>query len=153
MEILIREATKADLPTLLDYEQRLIDAERPFDTTLTERGTIYYDLPYMIDSPEVCLVLAEADGRIIGSGYARIMEAMSRYKYSHYALVGFMYVDPSYRGQGVNRLVMEILKEWVIKQGITEMKLEVYTGNESAIRAYEKFGFEGQILEMRIALD
>jgi len=60
---------------------------------------------------------------------------------------------PEYRGQGVNKKIMDVLKAWASSQNITEFRLDVYYENVSAIKAYEKFGFSKYFLEMRFNLD
>src|SRR3712207_7915030 len=47
-----------------------------------------------------------------------------------------------HRGKGVIAKVIEALKAWTESKGLTEMQLEVYEGNEAAIRAYEKVGLD-----------
>ena len=44
------------------------------------------------------------------------------------------------------------LKEWCLSQKITELRLDVYNDNPSAIRAYEKVGFKKHLLNMRVEL-
>lgn len=66
--IIIRKATEADLPVLLDFEQGVIAAERPFDPTLKEGAIHYYDITAMITAPHIELLVAEAEGQLIGSG-------------------------------------------------------------------------------------
>lgn len=146
----IRPATTADLQTLYIFEQGVITAERPMDPTIKEGPVNYYDLPAMIASPDVQLLVAELDGQLIGSGYARIEPADRHYLiYTRYAYLGFMYVDPAHRGKGVNRLIIAALTEWARSRNITELRLEVYYTNESAIRAYEKAGFIRHMITMR----
>ncbi len=70
--ISIRKATLADMDTLLQFEQGVITAERPFDPTLKEEHINYYNLPELITAPHCHLVVAELAGELIGSGYARI---------------------------------------------------------------------------------
>ena len=59
---------------------------------------------------------------------------------------------PEFRGKGVNSKLIEELKKWSQLQGITEMRLEVYHQNISAIKAYEKFGFSKHMIEMRCSI-
>ena len=149
-QIHIRPATTADLPTLLQFEQGVIAAERPMDPTIKEGPINYYDLPAMIASPDIQLLVAELDGTTIASGYARIEPADRHYlKYTQRAYLGFMYVLPTHRGKGVNRLIIDALRQWARSRNITELVLEVYELNEGAIRAYEKAGFHGHLLQMR----
>ena len=60
-----------------------------------------------------------------------------------------MYVSPEFRGNGLNNLLLDDLKKWVLSQGITEVRLEVYSENEAAVRAYEKGGFKQILTTMR----
>jgi GNAT superfamily N-acetyltransferase len=151
-QIKARKATMQDLDTLLDFEQALIQTERPFDPTIKKGGTFYYDLKYMLSSPDVELVVAEYGGEIIGSGYARIEIAQGYLQHSHYAYLGFMYVDPLWRGKSVNKVIMDYLKQWALSKGLKELRLEVYSDNEAAFNAYTKAGFEPLKLEMRMEL-
>jgi GNAT superfamily N-acetyltransferase len=63
-----------------------------------------------------------------------------------------MYVLPQHRGKGVNNLVMHALKDWATSRGITELQLEVYYDNASAVKAYEKSGFSKNMIQMRMGL-
>ncbi|RFS15070.1 GNAT family N-acetyltransferase [Emticicia sp. C21] len=151
--ITVRAAQKDDIETLLTFEQGIVEAERPFDSTLKEGEIHYYDLIQLIENPEAEVVVAEIDGELVGSGYALIKEAKSYLKHTHYAYLGFMYVKPQHRGQGVNKAILEALKEWAISRNIREIRLEVYDDNTIAKKAYEKAGFKGNLLEMRMELE
>ena len=152
-EVKIRKASLDDLEQLMIFEQDLIKTERPFDPTLKPDPVNYYDLKTMLASPLAEVVVAETDNKIIASGYARIDKSKPFLKHSQHAYLGFMYVVPEYRGQGINKKIMDVLKDWAVSQNITEFSLEVYYDNASAIKAYEKIGFSRYILEMRYNLN
>ena len=149
----IRKASLIDLGQLLAFEQDLIKTERPFDPTLKADPINYYDLKSLLISPLAEVLVAEADNKVIASGYVRIDRSKPFLKHSNHAYLGFMYVLPEYRGQGINRRIIDALKNWAATQNITEFSLEVYYDNISAIKAYEKIGFSRYILEMRFNLD
>ena len=149
----IRQATPDDLQTLLEFEQGIIEAERPFDITLKRQHTQYYDLASMLHAENVFMALAEMDNKPVGCGYARIEAAKPYLQHQWHAYLGFMYVLPAYRGRGINGKLIDVLKNWALLQGITELRLEVYSKNEAAISAYEKAGFSGLLLEMRMNLE
>ncbi len=152
-DITIRKATLNDMDTLLRFEQGVIEFERPMDPTLDE-DIRYYDLNEMISASHIELLVAEKAGELVGSGYVRIEAAARPYlKHDRHAYMGFMYVAPECRGQGINQRIVEQLKIWSAKQGITELRLNVYASNPSAIRAYEKAGFEQHMIEMRMGLE
>jgi GNAT superfamily N-acetyltransferase len=151
--ITIRPALPSDLETLLRFEQGVIDAERPFDVTLREDIIFhYYDIAAFISAPNVHIVVAECDQTIVASGYARIETSKYYLKHRKHAYLGFMYVEPSERGKGINQQIMAALKQWASAQGISELRLEVYSQNEAAIKAYEKVGFKAHMLEMRLEI-
>jgi len=148
----IRKATPDDLFILLQFEQDLITTERPFDPTLKQPPIAYYNLPEMISSPHIELVVAEDNGAIIACGYARIETAKSYLQHRQHAYMGFMYTLPAYRGKGINKTIIDTLKNWSAAQGMTELRLEVYHDNAPAIKAYEKAGFILHKTEMRMPL-
>ena len=152
-KITVRKATIEDLEVLLAFEQGIVSNERPFDGTLKEGEIHYYDLAEMIAADDVHVIVAVAGNEIIGSGYARIETAKAYQKHSTYAYLGFMFVTAEHRGKGVNNRVLEGLKEWCRERGIHELRLEVYTENAPAIKAYEKAGFKPLLTWMRIGLD
>lgn len=149
-QITIRKGVVGDLPILLDFEQGIIEAERPFDVTLKDEKISYYDIHELILSPIADVIVAEQNGQLIGSGYVLIKEAKDYFKHTQYGYLGFMFVVPEARGKGVNRLIIEEMKAWCKKRDIFEIRLEVYSENPGAIRAYEKVGFVKQIVNMRV---
>jgi GNAT superfamily N-acetyltransferase len=151
-EIIIRKATLNDLEILLRFEQGIINAERPFDPTLKKGDLHYYDIAEMIKAPHIELVVAQAGTEIIGCGYARIEEAKPYLQHQQKSYLGFMYVHPDHRGKGVNKKIIEALTQWSLSQHITELRLDVYESNTSAITAYEKAGFNKHMIEMRMGL-
>ena len=147
---IIREARAEDLPTLLDFEQALIAYERPFAPNLRKDKISYYDLSAYIKAADIRVVVAEIAGELLGSGYALIKENKAYKAPQYYVYLGFMYVIPEYRGQGINGQIMNDLIDWGKAQGYTEVQLEVYAKNESAINAYAKAGLVPEILSMRL---
>ena len=148
-----RPASLHDLPVLADFLQLLVNAERPFDVTLREGDLIYYDLKELIERNDSELLILEKDGKLVGCGYAQIRSAKTYLTYKEYAHLGFMFVLPEYRGQGLNQQLIEGLKAWIRSKGVKEVRLEVYTENNAAVRAYEKAGFKQILTEMRYELE
>lgn len=152
MQIVVRKAEVDDLDRLLEFEQGVIETERPFDPSLKRENTRYYDMAAMIAAPHVRVVVAELDGELIGSGYARIEDSKPYLTHDRHSYMGFMFTVPEHRGKGVNQKIIDNLEQWSLSQGVTEMRLEVYTDNLAAIRAYEKIGYSVNVLKMRKSL-
>jgi len=148
----IRPANNSDLETLFEFEQGVIATERPFDPTLKTDPIHYYNLQEMIKSDHVQLLVAEMDGLIVGSGYARIETSKIYHQHPHHAYLGFMYVRPAYRGKGINSKIIEALQSWALSKNINELRLEVYYDNLPAINAYKKIGFSNYMIQMRLGL-
>ena len=149
--IFIRKATPADLEILLQFEQNIIETERPFDDRIKDQAS-YYDLNKLIHSDSSEVLVATSDDIIIGSGYAKVQKADPFFKHEYHAYLGFMYVSPDFRGQGVNKLIIDDLLNWSKSKGLTEIRLEVYDANAPAVRAYEKAGFTKKLVEMCMVL-
>ena len=152
MEIEIRKALLSEIKILLDFEKEIISSERPFDNTLKDDEIHYYDLIELIKSENAEVLVAVIDGEIIGSGYAKILPAKPYLKHTQYAYLGFMYVKPEFRGQGVNLKILQSLIECAKRKNISEVRLEVYNENEIAKKAYLKSGFKPNLLEMRLEI-
>ncbi|WP_428232121.1 N-acetyltransferase family protein [Flavobacterium sp.] len=148
-DILIRPATKTDLPKLAEFLQILVETERPFDPTLKEGEIFYYDIEKLIEDKATEILVIDLDDQVIGCGYAQIRAAKAYEKHESFGYLGFMFVSPEFRANGLNRLLLNDLKKWVLSQGITEVRLEVYHDNETAVKAYEKAGFKKLITTMR----
>ena len=149
----IRPAVKTDLVILLEFEQEIIGAERPFNNTLKNGEIHFYDLHRLMESKKSEVVVAEIENEIIGSGYAVIKEEADLFvKHTQFVYLGFMYVKPAHRGKGVSKAIIETLKGWAIAHDIYEIRLQVYDENIIAKKAYQKAGFKGHMLEMRMGI-
>lgn len=57
--------------------------------------------------------------------------------------IGDVYADPSYRGHGVGRAMMETVMEWFSSfPKVESIVLEVWKGNDQVIPFYGKWGFQ-----------
>jgi ribosomal protein S18 acetylase RimI-like enzyme len=146
-----REAETGDLPALLELEQAVIQAERPYNEMIKSQGAVYYDIPALIADSNTCLLLAEQAGQIVATGYIQLRASKPSRVHARHGYIGFMFVDPKLRGQGVNRQIMDRLLAWGADRDVSTFSLDVYAQNESAIRAYEKAGFKPSMLEMQLS--
>lgn len=150
MSLTIRQATSVDLPTLLEFEQGVVAAERPFNAKIKDGTVHYYDLAALLANDLSMVLIAEVDGVAIGCGHGTIKESDDFLVHERDAYLGLMYVDPAYRGQGVAQQIIQNLLEWCRGHGVHDFYLDVYADNDAAVRAYEKFGFRSSLIEMRM---
>jgi GNAT superfamily N-acetyltransferase len=97
-------------------------------------------------------MVAESNGKIIASGYARIRESKAHLTHDQHIYLGFMYVAASHRGQSINKLVVDALITWGKEQGLNDFYLEAYAQNQPATSAYKKIGFEPSLVELKLSL-
>ena len=153
MKPIVRKATLTDLPFLLEFEQGLIEAERPMDPTIKDGEISYYDISEFIKNEDSDVYVVELNGEIVASGYARIKNDRHYLKHTKLGYLGFMFVPEEHRGKGLNKLIMNVLLKWCKTRNIHEIRLDVYDTNPSAIRAYEKAGFTKHMINMRLDIE
>lgn len=149
-DVNIRPAVTTDIATLLEFEQGVVAAERPYNDELKTGVVHYYDVAALIASDESLVLVAEQDGRTIGTGHATIKRSLEYLFHDRHAYLGLMYVEPEYRGQGIIQRIIAALIDWSREQDVTDYYLDVYANNQSAVSAYEKYGFQQSLIEMRL---
>jgi RimJ/RimL family protein N-acetyltransferase len=150
MDYIVRKANLTDLSVLLDFEQEIIEVERPMDPTLLDGRISYYDISELITSENSEVFVVEIDTKIVASGYAKIMEDKPYLEHDKQGYLGFMFVPEEFRGRGFNKLVLDALMSWCKDRGVFEIRLDVYDMNQAALRAYEKAGFKKHLINMRM---
>ncbi|GGY52407.1 hypothetical protein GCM10011297_26640 [Bacterioplanes sanyensis] len=150
MNLIFRPATLNDIPALLQLEQAVVEAERPFNPQIKHSGAWYYDLPALIAQDDSLLLVAVHADQIIATGYVQIRATKPALTYRQHGYLGFMYVAEDFRGQGINQQLMQNLITWAQERGVSDFHLDVYAGNEAAIRAYEKAGFKPCLMQMTL---
>ena len=152
MNIYFRRATLADVPLLRGFESKLVAYEQTTEPTLIQEDTLqYYDIPKLIkDAVNAAVLIAEIDGKPVGCGLGQIKENSHCYNEKHYGYIGFMYVDEEQRGKNIGSSIVQELIIWFRNKEINEIHLKVYASNLGAIRAYQKYGFEHYIHEMKL---
>lgn len=145
----IRTANLKDIETLLEFEQGLIEAEKPLDPFLGEGKLFYYNIPELITSENIHFVVAVSNEELVGCGYLKIVDSKKYHKNSKHGYIGFIFVKPTFRGKRISNLILESLKKWAKEKDLKELRLDVYSNNPSAIKSYKRFGFTKSLVNMR----
>lgn len=148
--LVVREARSDDHDSLAALEQKVIDAERPYNVSLKEKDAYYYDIEKLVSDQNSRLVVGEISGDVIATGYVQVRQSKPALDHDSHGYLGFMYVAEEYRGLGLNKVILRDLVSWGRLQGVTDFYLDVYAENSSAVRAYEKFGFRASLMEMKL---
>jgi putative acetyltransferase len=109
----------ADAPVNLDYQNN--EAE-------------FASMPGKYARPKGCILLAEADGRVLGSvAFRKVNENICEMKR--------LFVHPQARGSGLGRRLVGQLVEEARASGYLEMRLDVMEKYTAARKLYQDFGF------------
>ncbi|MDU8885102.1 GNAT family N-acetyltransferase [Yeosuana sp. MJ-SS3] len=150
MKPIVRKATLDDIQILLDFEQGVIEAERPMDPTIKEGKINYYSISDLIKSDTSEVYVVEINKEIVASGYAKIKPDRHYLKHDKQGYLGFMFVPEKHRGNGYNKLIVDALLKWCKEREVFEIRLDVYDDNLPAIKAYQKSGFKKHMINMRL---
>jgi ribosomal protein S18 acetylase RimI-like enzyme len=121
------------------------------DTSWAARGSLYGDL---LAKPDTVLLLAHDGDRLVGYGLAHVMEAAGSWiddtwvtapRVGEIESVGVL---PAYRNQGLGTRLMDRLEADLREIGVHDLVLGVLSGNDAAIRMYERRGFRPTWLYM-----
>ena len=150
MNIKIRDARESDLPVLKWFQSKLIVFEKPFDDTIIDGNTRYYNPKSCLKSKKNLMLVAEDNGKVIGGGFCKIEKEPNWSKNKNRGHIGVLFVEKEYRRKGIGSRIIDELVKWLKKKNITDVRIQVYSKNTNAINAYKKYGFKEHILEMRL---
>jgi [ribosomal protein S18]-alanine N-acetyltransferase len=129
-EIVLRDYRIADLDAMFQLDQECFSTEFRFD-----RESIQM---FAEEQDAVVRVAEKVGAEIVGF----VIVHMERAAKGGRGYVVTLDVDSDYRGRGIARSLMEQAEARVAAAGERLMELHVFTGNEGAIRFYERLGYE-----------
>jgi len=147
--MIIRPAVETDLPSIL----RLLLADRAtVSDELPADSACYLEaLREMQASGHSCTYVAELDGKIAGTFMLTFLRHLLR-RGSLVAVVEAVRVDSSLRGRGLGSEMMR----WAIaesrRRGCSVLQLTSNLARKDAHRFYERLGFRGSHLGMKLSL-
>ena len=150
----VRQATRADLPTLGRLGAILVRSHHDYDPrrfiaassgTEDRYGSF---LGTQIDEPDIVLLVAELGGEVIGYAYAGVegMDWMSLRGPA--GVLHDLVVDPAYRQQGVGRLLLDATVTLLKSMGARQFVLYTAELNDAAQRLFAGAGFRRTMVEM-----
>jgi GNAT superfamily N-acetyltransferase len=146
----VRPATAQDLPAaleLFDQLDRFQHGWRVFEprATLRQEAEARYRAALM--DPDVLHVVAEVDGRVVGTALAKAHPISSMSDEVVAELSGVM-VHPDHRALGVGRALVAEVGRWAAGRGVRRVAIKTYSANEEALRFWEGLGFEPRLVQM-----
>jgi ribosomal protein S18 acetylase RimI-like enzyme len=155
----VRRATPADtaaigrLGALLVRLHHDLDPKRFIAATSRTEQAYGSFLGTQLDEPNIVILVAERDGKVIGYTYAGVE---GRDYMSLRGPAGVLYdivVDPAHRGQGVGRMLLDATLKALKAGGATQVVLSTAERNPIAQRLFERAGFRPTMIEMTRELD
>jgi L-amino acid N-acyltransferase YncA len=137
-EPVIRSATEADLPAILDiYNEQVRNSTAIFDD---EPRTMAAQMEWMRQfAPPYVLLVAEDNRRIAAWGSLRPYGGKPGYRFSTEDSV---YIHALHRGKGLGRRMLEALLEAGRRNGFHAVIARITADNPVSVRLHESFGFE-----------
>lgn len=150
----VRRARSADLPSLGSLGALLVQEHYDFDAlrflAASDRtpGRYASFLGSQLDDPDVVLLVAESDARVIGYAYAAIEGYDWMSLRGPAAVLHDLVVDPGYRGRGIGRLLIDATLSHLESRGAPRVVLSTAEQNQTAQRVFERMGFRRTMVEM-----
>lgn len=134
MNLVIREATPKDIPSILGLIKELADFEKaPHLVTNTEEQLLEDGFG---STPAYQALVAEVNGRVVGFALSYIRYSTWRGKVLY---LEDLYVQPDFRSLGIGGKLMDAKLKYTKSLNIKYMVLQVLDWNTPAIRFYKSF--------------
>ena len=133
---LIREATEADVPLILEFIRGLAEYEKLADKVVATEEVIRESL--FGRKPYAEVLIAEADGD--SAGFALFFHNFSTFIGRPGIYLEDLFVKPQYRGRGFGKALLVRLAALAAARGCGRVEWAVLNWNRPAIEFYESIG-------------
>jgi GNAT superfamily N-acetyltransferase len=136
--IKIRPAKEKDIPRILElYQQLSFNPEEYTPPPLEDCRRVFKKQSKI---PGYSLLVAEEDGKVIGTTFLAILPGMAHGTKS-FAVVEYVVVDEKRRSQGIGKIMMEYCKDLAKKAGCYKIMLTSDKRRKRAHKFYQSIGF------------
>ena len=149
---IFRLATRADLPSIVWMlaDDDLGSQREQFEDPLPE--PYYSAFEQIHNDPNHELIVAERNGEVIGTLHLMYLPSIS-YHGGLRAQVESVRVDKRFQSQGIGTEMMKWAMDRARQRGAHLVQLTTYKSREDAHRCYERLGFKGTHLGMKLSLE
>jgi len=153
-DIIIRPATRADLPTLGKLGVMLVRVHYEFDTRrfIEPRDGMSSGygsfLGSQIASRDAVVLVAEMNGQVIGYTYATVEGPDWMSLRGPAGVLQDIIVDPAHREHGAGRMLLDATLAALKDRGAPRVVLSTAERNEPAQRLFTRAGFRPTMIEM-----
>jgi ribosomal protein S18 acetylase RimI-like enzyme len=153
-DVVLRRATRADLPAIGRLAALLVETHHDFDqrrfiapTSNTAAGYGSF-LGTQLEEPAIVVLVAVQNGGVIGYTYAGIEGHDWMSLRGPAGVLHDIVVDPERRGQGIGGMLLDATVERLASLGAPQLVLYTAERNEAAQRLFERAGFRRTMVEM-----
>jgi len=150
-EIIFRLTTRADLPSIV---RMLADDELGSQREQVENplpDVYYFAFEQINNDPNHELIVAELDGEVIGTLHLIFLPSVS-FQGRLRAQIESVRVDKRFQSQGIGSEMMKWAMERAKQRGAHVVQLTTHKSRVDAHRFYERLGFKGSHLGMKMNL-
>lgn len=137
--IVLRPATRADIPLILELIHALAEYEREPDAVEATGDLLEEQL--FGERPGAEVIIAEVDGQ--GAGFALFFHNFSTWRGRRGLYLEDLFVRPEFRGLGLGRALMIRLAKLAVQRGCGRFEWSVLDWNTPAIDFYRSLGAVG----------
>src|SRR5689334_16511095 len=153
-QILVRRATRRDLPVLGRLGALLVRLHHEFDPKRfvappdnVETGYAQF-LGSQLAADDAAVLVAERDGAVIGYVYAGIEPFSWKELRDTAGFVHDVVVDPAARRAGAASALIEAAAAWVRSKNVANIMLGTAARNTAAQALFQRLGFRATMIEM-----
>ena len=150
-DIIFRRATKADLPSIVRLltDDDLGSQRERVEEPLPE--SYYSAYEEIHKDPNHELIVAELNGEVIGTFHLMFLPSIS-FQGGLRAQIESVRIDTRYQNRGLGSQMMKWAIERAKARGAHIVQLTTHKSREDAHRFYERLGFKGTHLGMKLSL-
>lgn len=139
--MIIRTATEADIPRILELYQQLVLEPSEAEMVRSEPEFSRKMFREMTNLKGYYLLVAEVEGEVVGTTVLVILPGLA-HGISHWGVLEFMVVDEAYRSRGIGQALMEYAAELAQEAGCYKIMLGSNKKRTDAHRFYRSAGYE-----------
>lgn len=155
--MVIRFAEKRDIPGMIDLLQQVGEVHHQIRPDLFRSGAQKYnvaDLEALLADPNRPILIADLDGQVAGYAFCILQETRDNPVLCDRKVlyIDDICVDEQKRGHGIATALYNRVVEFARELGCHSVTLNVWCGNDSAMKFYEKCGMKPQKIGMETVL-
>jgi GNAT superfamily N-acetyltransferase len=135
-EVILRPATRLDVPVLFDLIEALAEYEKLSDAVIGSAVDLERHL--FGDRPFAEAILAECQGQVVG--WALFFHNYSTFLTQPGIYLEDLFVLPEFRGRGIGKSLIVYLAQLAVERGCGRLEWSVLDWNELAIGFYKGIG-------------